>query len=103
LTKHRFSQHALSDWMKDTGPESEIVISSRVRVARNLRHQPFPLLATNQQSRDVMDQLTEVSQSGKLQSYGAFETIILSDLSELDKRVLVEKHLISPSLAGLLY
>ena len=82
------------------GPESEIVISSRVRVARNLRHQPFPMLATNQQSKDVMDQLTEVSQSGKLQSIGSFETIVLSDLSELDKRVLVEKHLISPNLAN---
>jgi protein arginine kinase len=100
LSTHRFSQHALSEWMKDEGPESEIVISSRVRIARNLEHQPFPLLATNQQASDVMEQLTGVSQSGKLAAVGQFETIILSDLTELEKRVLVEKHLISPNLAN---
>jgi protein arginine kinase len=86
--------------MKDDGPESEIVISSRIRIARNLRHQPFPMLATNQQAKEVMEQLTEVSRSGKLAPVGEFETILLSELTELDKRVLVEKHLISPSLAN---
>ncbi len=100
MSNYRFSQHALSEWMKDEGPESDIVISSRIRIARNLSQHPFPLLATNQQAKDVMDQLTEVSQSGKLSSIGQFETIILSDLTELDKRVLVEKHLISPNLAN---
>ncbi|WP_397328664.1 protein arginine kinase [Paenibacillus arenilitoris] len=87
--------------MKDEGPESEIVISSRIRIARNLRHQPFPMLSTNQQAKEVMEQLTEVSRSGKLTPIiGEFETIPLSELTELDKRVLVEKHLISPSLAN---
>lgn len=100
MSSHRFSQHALSEWMKNEGPESEIVISSRVRIARNLSHHPFPLLATNQQAKDVMERLTNVSQSGKLTAFGSFETITLSDLTELEKRVLVEKHLISPNLAN---
>lgn len=100
MTKHRFSEDALSDWMRGTGPDSDVVISSRVRVARNLRHQPFPMLATSQQAAEVMNRLTEVSRSGKLDAYGRFDTILLSDLSELDKRVLVEKHLISPNLAN---
>lgn len=100
MTKRRFSQQALSDWMKGDGPESEIVISSRVRVARNLRQLPFPMLATNQQSNEVMEQLTNVAISGNLEPIGKFETIVLSELNELDRRVLVEKHLISPSLAN---
>ncbi|MFX3631158.1 MAG: protein arginine kinase [Candidatus Pristimantibacillus sp.] len=100
MTKRRFSQQALSDWMKGDGPESEIVISSRVRVARNLRQLPFPMLATNQQSNEAMEQLTNVAISGKLEPIGIFETIVLSELNELDRRVLVEKHLISPSLAN---
>lgn len=98
--KHRFSEDALSDWMRGSGPDSDVVISSRVRVARNLRHQPFPMLATSQQAAEVMNRLTEVSRSGKLDAYGRFDTILLSELSELDKRVLVEKHLISPNLAN---
>ncbi|WP_049790185.1 protein arginine kinase [Paenibacillus sp. JDR-2] len=86
--------------MKGVGPDSDIVISSRVRIARNMRQYPFPMLATNQQSLEVMNQLTAIGQSGKLDPVGHFETIILSELSELERRVLVEKHLISPNLAN---
>ncbi len=100
MASHRFSEQALSDWMKGVGPDSDIVISSRVRIARNLRQFPFPMLATNQQSLEVMNQLTAIGQSGKLNPVGHFETIILSELSELERRVLVEKHLISPNLAN---
>lgn len=100
MTDHRFMNYALSDWMKGGGPDSEIVISSRVRIARNLRELPFPMLATNQQSKEVLDKLTQVPNSGKLDSIGHFDTFLLSELSELDKRVLVEKHLISPNMAN---
>jgi protein arginine kinase len=100
VSKHRFSRDALSDWMRDTGPDCDVVISSRVRLARNLRHQPFPLLATGQQAIEVQKQLTAVNEEGQLNDIGKFDTILLSDLSELDKRVLVEKHLISPALAN---
>ncbi|MFC4778066.1 protein arginine kinase [Paenibacillus sp. GCM10023252] len=100
MVNRRFSQQALSEWMKDEGPESDIVISSRVRIARNLRKHPFPMLATNQQSEEVMKQLTEIGRSGKLNSACPFDTIVLSELTELERRVLVEKHLISPNLAN---
>ncbi|OUS73296.1 protein arginine kinase [Paenibacillus sp. MY03] len=100
MTVHRFSQDALSDWMRTLGPDSDVVISSRVRVARNLRKQPFPMLATSAQANEVLEQLADVSKSGKLDEVGSFETLLLSELSELDKRVLVEKHLISPNLAN---
>ncbi|WP_258881526.1 protein arginine kinase [Paenibacillus sp. sptzw28] len=100
MSKRSFVEEALSEWMKGTGPDSDIVISSRIRIARNLRSNPFPLLATNQQARDVMDKLTSVAASGKLDEIGRFETIELADLNELERRVLVEKHLISPNLAN---
>lgn len=100
MAKRRFAQEALSEWMKGGGPDSDIVFSSRIRIARNLRQQPFPMLATNQQSQQVMEQLTAVAREGKLNQIGKFDTINLSDLSELERRVLVEKHLISPALAN---
>jgi len=86
--------------MKGDGPESDIVISSRVRIARNLRHQPFPMLATADQSLEVMEQLLTIGNSGKFEPIGVFEPIVLSELNELERRVLVEKHLISPNLAN---
>ncbi len=39
----------LSQWMKGTGPESDIVIGSRVRLARNLSDVPFPQIADDEQ------------------------------------------------------
>jgi protein arginine kinase len=100
VSTRRFAQDALSDWMRKDGPDSEIVISSRIRIARNLRNHPFPMLATNQQSREVMDKMLDVARSGKLDGIGQFDVFILSELNELEKKVLVEKHLISPNLAN---
>ncbi|AWB46167.1 protein arginine kinase [Paenibacillus sp. CAA11] len=95
----RFTEQPLSDWMRSNGNESEIVISSRVRIARNILHHPFPMLATNQHLEEVLNQLREVLKDERLKEYGTLHTILLSDLGELDKKVLVEKHLISPNLA----
>lgn len=91
---------ALSDWMKDEGPDGDIVFSSRVRLARNLRTQPFPMLATNQQSGDVLEQVSHVVHSKEMKLLDQFRLINLGELNELQKRVLVEKHLISPNLAN---
>lgn len=91
---------ALSDWMKGNSPESDVVISTRVRLARNLSNLPFPMLATNAQSKEVLDQIVRVLESDGLRRVSQFDLFILDQLSELHKRVLVEKHLISPGLAN---
>ena len=57
MTSRRFTEDALSEWMKGEGPDSDIVISSRIRIARNLGPYSFPMLATNQQSKEVLDQV----------------------------------------------
>ncbi|MBW7454997.1 protein arginine kinase [Paenibacillus sepulcri] len=100
MSERSFVQEALSEWMREAGPDSDIVISSRVRIARNLRSHPFPMLATNEQAQEVMENLTAMGSSPELGAIDRFETIELSELSELERRVLVEKHLISPNLAN---
>lgn len=100
MTLGRFTNNALSDWMKREGPDSDIVISSRIRIARNLRPYSFPMLATNQQSKQVLDHVEEASKNDELETISHFEFIHLSDMKELEKMVLVEKHLISPALAN---
>lgn len=99
MSLNSFTNEALSDWMRGDGPDSDIVISSRVRIARNLREYPFPMLATNQQAAEVLEQLKKVSTHEDLSLISNFTYISLSELDDLDKRVLVEKHLISPNLA----
>ncbi len=100
MPKGHFTHDALCDWMKGEGPESDIVISSRIRIARNLRTYPFPMLATNQQSLEVLHKLQQLHQHPDMEGIEKLELLPLSELSELEKRVLVEKHLISPALAN---
>lgn len=100
MVSRRYFEQALTEWMRGEGPESDIVISSRVRIARNLSGYPFPILSSKTQSEEVLAKVQEVHESGQLQPYGPFQLIPLSALSDVEKKVLVEKHLISPNLAN---
>lgn len=87
-----------SKWMEGLGPEAEIVISSRVRLARNIRNIPFPPLASDEQRKKVYTLVEETvqNQPGKKSKLEMIET---SSLPPVFRQVLVEKHLISPLLA----
>lgn len=100
MVSRHFFEHALTEWMKGNGPDSDIVISSRIRIARNLQHYPFPIVATSAQSKEVLDKVASVVESEDLHAIGKFSFIPLADLNDLEKKVLVEKHLISPNLAN---
>lgn len=100
MTKRKFIKQGLSLWMNGEGAESDVVISSRVRIARNIRSKPFPMMADPSQSLSVMELLLDVAESGRLNGLGKLEQIRLAELTELEKLVLVEKHLISPNLAN---
>ncbi|MDD5566005.1 MAG: protein arginine kinase [Candidatus Omnitrophica bacterium] len=82
-----------SEWLRGTGPHSDIVISSRIRLARNLASFPFPHWSNKKQSKDVLDAVEQAV--GKI-SYLKGTTIFeLADLDSLDKQFLVERHLMS--------
>ncbi len=90
-------QHSLSRWMEGGGPQSETVISSRVRAARNIKDYPFSCLASEEQSKAVLDKINTGTR-GK-EEFEGFRYLTMQDISELEKQCLVEKHLISPFLA----
>lgn len=94
MTSRDFIEKILSGWMKGTGPQSDVVLSSRVRIARNLVGIPFPHVASESDLGRVLDQVRRaVKESGKLKEFGI---LILSEIPNLDRQVLVEKHLVSP-------
>jgi protein arginine kinase len=100
MSLDRFIKNAVSDWMKGDGPESDIVISSRIRLARNVSSIPFPLIATEEQLEKGIDLAEKVIQQEDIgKEVGHLELLRMSQLKALEKRVLVEKHLISPNLA----
>ncbi len=81
------------EWLKGTGPHSDIVISSRVRLARNLDKHPFTHWATKKQEKEVMDVL-EAAVSNVDLLKGALH-VRMSEVDDVDKQFLLERHLIS--------
>lgn len=87
----------LSGWMKGTGPDSDIVIGSRVRLARNVASVPFPAVASDEQLRDVVRQVEQAT--AVTDKAGEYEFVRLSEVPVLQRQLLIEKHLISPQHA----
>lgn len=101
MSLKRFIQNALSEWMKGKGPENDIVISTRIRLARNLKSYPFPIMASTEMKEHVLHEIMDAVQSSRIKErLGTLETLKMNSLSPLERRVLVEKHLISPQLAN---
>src|SRR5947207_5885616 len=81
------------EWVRGEGPHHQVVISSRVRLARNLRNRAFPGWAKKAERISILDlirprveELTEMQDSFSES---------LQELSALERQVLVERHLIS--------
>ena len=81
------------EWTRSDGPHHQIVISSRVRLARNLRGHPFPGWAKKNDRLQILELIKpQVESLPEMQdAYSEF----LQDLTQLEKQVLVERHLIS--------
>jgi protein arginine kinase len=100
VSLNQFLENAMSEWMRVKGDHSDVIFSSRVRIARNLAHMPFPMLSTASQSEEVIHLIEEALTKEDIpEILENAELIQMADLTELQKRVLVEKHLISPHLA----
>ncbi len=85
-------------WYIDQGPESDVILTSRVRLARDLDHYPFPHRMDNQQARQAADEIVEAFFRGDKERKRAYLTLELDSLSEEDQMALAEKRLISPDL-----
>lgn len=94
MTPHERLEGLLCHWAKDLGEQGDVVISSRVRLARNLRTIPFPARADGSQLEAVVAAVKKAAAP-----YSSLKLTRLEDLSPLDRLVLVEKHLISPQFA----
>ncbi|MBA2176897.1 protein arginine kinase [Halobacillus locisalis] len=99
MSLQHFMNEAISPWMNQEGPDSDIVMSSRIRLARNFSHYPFPLIASEKTLEEVMTFFEETFKHKTFRDYADFEVIKMKDLQPIEKRVLVEKHLVSPHLA----
>jgi len=83
-----------SNWLKSKGPKSELVLSSRIRLARNLENLPFPHWAKKKDLLKIAQRIRPVLKKDSHFKNGIL--VEMENLDSLDRDFLVERHLISP-------
>ncbi|MEW6625065.1 MAG: protein arginine kinase [Bacillota bacterium] len=82
-------------WMQGDGPHSDVVVSSRVRLARNLVGLPYPTFMKEDDFTNLFAQVQSSIEHMEPQP----ELHLMKDMNRIERQILVEKHLISPELA----
>lgn len=83
-------------WYQHSGNEGDVVISTRIRLARNLGRLPFPGSMSTEQKEEIVSRVFEALPEGEGQ---AFTHLHMNTLTELQALSMVERHLISPDFA----
>ena len=87
-----------AEWLRAEGEASDVVMSSRVRLARNLAGYPFMTRATGEDRVQILDLCRRRILSDEFKRASSVDSVMWVDLHEVDKlecQVLVERHLIS--------
>lgn len=82
-----------SEWLRASGPHSDIVVSSRIRLARNLSGFPFGQKLTDAQQQELIGVVQDAVEKSTWLKNAEFYNF--RDLSEIDRQFLLERHLIS--------
>lgn len=80
-------------WLKGTGAYSKIIMSSRIRLARNLADHPFPNKARKKELNNIL-----LIIQGVIESIDFFKKSVffkINELDNVDKQFLIERHLMS--------
>jgi len=81
------------EWLRGTGPSAHIVMSSRVRLARNLADWTFPGKSAK---KDLEAVLTAVGEAvGRISELKGSTLFGMTALDQVDRQMLVERHLMS--------
>lgn len=88
----------MDGWIKGNGPHNNIILSSRIRLARNLANIPFPSTQGGEKAKGVIELVRNALMKGN-ETKSQFDEYIMKDMLPVDKQVLVERHFISPGLA----
>jgi protein arginine kinase len=90
----------LGEWLRGTGPESDVVVSTRIRLARNLADFPFANRAAPGQKAETAAKAREALAKAELPY--TLDYIDIPTLAPLDRQFLVERQLVSRELAVVL-
>ena len=87
-----------AEWLRAVGDDNDVVVSSRLRLARNVSGFPFLQKLSNEQQEEIVD----LAEEAVRKSEGMKEAFYLryQSLTDLERQFLLERHLISREHAG---
>lgn len=85
-------------WIQGGGLENNIILSSRIRLARNISDTPFPSMLDKAAGAKVISSI--YNEDTKKYIFNGYKFYDMQDTGFVDRFVLVERHLISPNLAA---
>lgn len=85
------------EWVSGDGPHSGIAVTTRVRLARNLAERKFPTHPDQSERREVLEEVRQAIKS--LPDGDSYVWYELDEQIPLERRLLMERHLISRELA----
>lgn len=85
------------EWLRGTGPLSDVVLSSRIRLARNLADYPFLCTASSTERTEIYRHLADAISA--LPQERDDLLVDVDEADEVDRQVLVERHLVSQQQA----
>jgi protein arginine kinase len=85
--------HRAGEWLRGSGPMSEVVISSRIRLARNVAGFPFLSRASRNQRQALEGRVRDTILAAQVCPQMLY--VDLETAPEIDRNLLVERHLIS--------
>ncbi len=86
----------MAEWFKEHGEKNDVVLSTRIRLARNLKGIPFPTKMNADDAQRVID----LVESALEEMNYTFTKVDLPSMSQAEKQKLVEERCISPNLAS---
>ncbi|MFD3155584.1 protein arginine kinase [Haloimpatiens sp. FM7330] len=87
----------MENWIKADSEQNDIVLSSRIRLARNLEKIPFPDKLETEKAKEIVKQVEDAFYVN-LNNKEKYKTVYLLNEDNISNNTFLEKHLVSPKL-----
>ncbi len=89
----------MSEWYKSFGNQGDIVVSTRIRIARNIKKIPFPARMTVENLQNVNSLVREAVKKIPQDICGTLNIIDMNSVTDEEAGAMIERHIISPEFA----
>ena len=90
----------MSRWYLESSAQNDIAVSCRIRLARNLAGLPFPNRMTADDRRELNERVRDAISKGNSPFAKSLKFINMSDIPEIQRYAMVERHIRSPEFAA---